>query len=103
MRLLRGISKLIFAEDNDKSYKNNMVTLVLKIDEKMAYRVCDEFDEKDVVKNLDGSFTATVNFPNGDWIYGYVLSYGNYAEVIQPNHIREIIRTKLEEALKKYI
>lgn len=90
-------------KDNDKSYKNNMVTLVLKIDEKMAYRIYDEFDEEDIVKNPDGSFTATVNFPNGDWIYGYVLSYGNYAEVLQPNHIREIIRMKLEEALKKYI
>lgn len=90
-------------EDNDRSYKNNMVTLVLKIDEKMAYRIYDEFDEEDIVKNSDGSFTATVNFPNGDWIYGYVLSYGNYAEVIHPNHMREIISMKLEEALKKYI
>lgn len=89
-------------EDNDKSYRKNIITLVLKIDEKMAYRIYDEFDEEDIVKNSDGSFTATVNFPSGDWIYGYVLSYGNHAEVMHPTHMREIIRMKLKEALKKY-
>jgi predicted DNA-binding transcriptional regulator YafY len=90
-------------KDSDKSYKNKMVTLVLKIDEKMAYRVYDEFDEERIVKNPDGSFTATVNFPSGDWIYDYVLSYGNYAEVVQPSNIREVIKMKLEEVLKKYV
>lgn len=90
-------------EDNDKSYMENMIKLSLKIHEKMAYRIYDEFDEEDIEKNSDGSYTVNVNFPSGDWIYGYILSYGNYAEVIYPNSIREIIRKKLEETLKKYI
>lgn len=90
-------------EDNDKPYRENMITLVLKIDEKMAYRIYDEFDEEDIVKNSDGSFTISVNFPYSDWIYGYILSYGNYVEVVEPDHIRETIRMKLEDALKKYV
>ena len=88
--------------EGDKSYKNKRVTLVLRIDEKMAYRLYDEFYQEDIKKNLDGSFTATVTFPEGDWIYGYVMSYGEYAEVIEPKDIRKIIKRKFEQGLKKY-
>ena len=89
--------------EGDKSYKNKMVTLILKIDERMAYRLYDEFDQENIVKNSDRSFTATTTFPDGDWIYGYVMSYGEYAEVLEPKDIREIIKRKFEEGLKKYL
>jgi len=89
--------------EGDKSYKNKMVTLILKIDERMAYRVYDEFHEENIVKNPDGSFNVITNFPEDDWIYGYVMSYGEYAEVIEPKDIREIIKIKFQEGLKKYL
>lgn len=92
----------IWGEGN-KSYKNKMVTLILKIDKRMAYRLYDEFDQENIKKNSDGSFTAIITFPEGDWIYGYVMSYGEYAEVIEPKDIREIIKGKFEEGLKKYL
>ena len=97
----RDIPSDIWGE-GDKSYKNKMVTLTLKIDERMAYRIYDEFHEENIVKNLDGSFNVTTSFPEGDWIYGYVMSYGDYAEVIEPKDIREIIKRKFEDGLKKY-
>jgi len=89
--------------EGDKSYKSKMVTLILKINERMAYRIYDEFHEENIVKNPDGSFNVTANFPEGDWIYGYVMSYGEYAEVIEPKDIREIIKRKFQEGLKKYL
>jgi predicted DNA-binding transcriptional regulator YafY len=88
------------------NFENNnikIVELVLKIDEQMAYRVYDEFDEALISKNADGSFIVTVSFPEDEWVYGYVLSYGNYAEVLEPKHIREIIKEKLQEGLNKYL
>ena len=89
--------------EGDKAYKNKMVTLILKIDDRMAYRLYDEFDQENIKKNSDGSFTATIMFPESDWIYGYVMSYGEYAEVIEPRNIREMIKRKFEEGLKKYL
>ena len=88
---------------SDESYKNKTITLILKIDRRMAYRIYDEFDQENIIKNLDGSFNVTVTFPEGDWVYGYVMSYGEYAEVIEPKDIREIIKRKFEEGLKKYL
>jgi predicted DNA-binding transcriptional regulator YafY len=87
----------------DKSYENKMVTLTLKIDEVMAYRLYDEFEQENIKKNSDGSFTGTITFPEGDWIYGYVMSYGQYAEVIEPKEIRKIIKRKFQEGLRKYL
>ncbi len=87
----------------NKSYKEKMIKLDLKIDERMAYRVYDEFKEENILKNSDGSFNITVIMPDGDWIFGYIMSYGEFAEVIEPQYIRKIIKQKFEEGLKKYL
>lgn len=89
--------------DAESSYKTKMVELNLNINEKMAYRVYDEFKEENIIKNLDGSFNVTASMPDGDWIFGYIMSYGEYAEVIEPKYIRDVIKQKFEEGLKKYL
>ena len=99
---IRDIPIDIWSE-GEKSYKNKMITLILKIDKRMAYRIYDEFEQENVKKNPDGSFTVTVTFPEDDWIYGYVMSYGEHAEVIGPKYIREIIKRKFQDGLRKYL
>ncbi len=98
----RNIPNVIW-DNSEQACRNRMVTIILKIDARMAYRLYDEFDQEYIIKNADGSFTATATFPEDEWIYGYILSYGNYAEVLEPKHIREIVKKKLEEGLKKYL
>ncbi|WP_297417562.1 YafY family protein [Clostridium sp.] len=98
----REIPVNIFGEP-DESFEDKKINLVLKIHEKMAYRIYDEFSQENIIKNEDGSFTVTTTFPEGDWIFGYVMSYGEYAEVIKPESIRKAIKRKFEEGLKKYL
>lgn len=88
---------------NHEEYSHRMITLVLKIEAKMAYRLYDEFDDTCIEKNEDGSFTVTTDFPEDEWVYGYILSYGKYAEVLAPAHLRESIRKKFAEGLHKYL
>lgn len=80
-----------------------MIKLVMKIEASMAYRVYDEFGQEAVTKNTDGSFTVTANFPEDEWVYGYILSFADYGEVLEPEHIRKIIKRKLEKNLKNYL
>lgn len=89
--------------DKSDAYNHRLIKLVLKIEAKMAYRIYDEFEEECITKNTDGTFTATTIFPEDEWVYSYVLSYGNYAEVLAPKHIREIIKRKFTEGLNKYL
>ena len=76
--------------------------IILKIDARATYRVLDEFSDKNVVQNEDGSFTVTLNLIEDDWVYGYILSFGEFATVIRPKRIRDIIQRKNEKSLMNY-
>lgn len=77
--------------------------IVLKMDNSQAYRVFDEFSDDEVIKNDDESFTIALYYPEDEWVYGYILSFGHYAEVLEPPHIREIITERLKKSLDKYL
>jgi|AGTN01.2.fsa_nt_gi Predicted transcriptional regulator len=83
-------------------YAGQVITVKLKISPKMTYRVHDEFNENQVEKNSDGSYTVTATWPEDDWMYGFILSFGEHIEVLHPAHVREIIVEKFQKALDKY-
>ncbi|QHQ59436.1 WYL domain-containing protein [Anaerocolumna sedimenticola] len=74
----------------------------LRISSSQAYRIYDEFDEDQIEKEKDGGFIITMTYPEDDWVYGLILSYGNYAKVLEPIRVREIIKNKLKETLHSY-
>jgi predicted DNA-binding transcriptional regulator YafY len=81
----------------------SLVELKLKIEPNMAYRVYDEFEPQNIKKLPDGSFIVTGVFIEEDWLYSYIMSFGEHVEVIGPVHLRELILKKLEKAHKKYL
>jgi predicted DNA-binding transcriptional regulator YafY len=83
-------------------HKNN-IELKLKIAPEMAYRVYDEFGLDRVKKQPDGSFIVTAAFPEDHWVYGTILSYGEYIEVLSPKHIQKIIKEKAQKISQKYL
>lgn len=98
----RDIPQDIWTDSADK-YKKKMVTLVLKVDGNMAYRVFDEFSTENIITNQDGSFTVETLVPEGEWIHGYIMSYGENAEVLEPEYIRNEIIDNNKRLLKKYL
>jgi len=94
-------------DEREEHYRHEtpvkQIQLRLRFKEEALYRVYDEFDDQYIQKNKDGTYEVTVDFPEGEWVYGYILSFGGEVEVIEPLHIRAVIMQKLKEALKKYI
>jgi Predicted transcriptional regulator len=94
--------------ENDTKYKeprmpdSPVFQLVLKIDQTMAFRIYDEFPEEAVVTNTDGSFLVHTSFQAGNWIYGYLMSYEDHIEILEPSEIREQMKLRYKNALKKY-
>ncbi len=78
------------------------VTLVLRFTERVAYRVYDEFGGDITGREEDGSFIVKVTWPEDDWVYGTILSYGENVEVLEPERMRGLIRAKAERIVKKY-
>jgi len=79
------------------------IFLRLKIQEEMTYRVLDDFSEDMVEKQTDGSFIASILRPDGEWLYRFLLSFGEHIEVLEPLHVREIVREKAEKVAKKHL
>jgi predicted DNA-binding transcriptional regulator YafY len=43
-----------------------------------------------------------VALPGGEWIYGYILSFGSLVEVLEPAHVRKSIAERTRQVLKIY-
>jgi predicted DNA-binding transcriptional regulator YafY len=80
----------------------NDVYIKLKIHADMAYRVYDDYIDYHAEKDEDGSMTVTLRWPEDDWVYGYILSFGEYIEVLEPAYLRDIIRTKALKMVEKH-
>ena len=78
------------------------ITLQLEINKEMAYRVYDEFEPDEVTLKENGDFVITVEYPENDWVYGYILSFGETSKVLAPETAKAKIQEKLEKMLKKY-
>ncbi len=90
-------------EYEDKSIDFKTILLELEISNKLAYRVYDEFENEEITKNKDGNFIIKVQYPENEWIYGYILSFGEYIKVISPESIKDIIKKKAQKILNNYI
>lgn len=65
-------------------------------------RVYDYFDDSFLIPNDDGSLTLVAEFPEGEWLYSYILSFGSSVEVIEPEYLRKIIAERIRQASKLY-
>lgn len=76
------------------------IDIRLKISPEGAYRVYDDFNEKEISKHEDGSFTVLTSMPRGDWLSNYLLSYGPVIESIEPQSLRDTVIGKMEAIMQ---
>lgn len=78
------------------SSSNSNIELELKFNNKSLSRLYDEFNDKSISENEDNTYTVKFQMPENEWLYNYILSFGDSAEVISPKHIRDIIIKRIE-------
>ncbi|MCL2501327.1 MAG: YafY family transcriptional regulator [Defluviitaleaceae bacterium] len=78
------------------------IRLKLKIAPEMNYRVFDEFPWEGAKKQPDGGYIVTAYWPEDDWLYGKILSFGTYAEVLEPPYLINVIKEKALQIANKY-
>jgi len=86
-----------------KQKQRSDIALRLKIAPEMTYRIFDEFDWDSAQPQSDGSYIVTARWPEDEWLYGKILSFGGYAEVLGPEHLKATIKGKAEEMVEKYL
>lgn len=65
--------------------------VALRFPEEMAYRVYDEFDPAEVVRQENGDFVVSAYLPKDAWLIGYLLSFGTQVEVVEPAELRSAL------------
>ena len=88
--------------ETEDSLPPDYVDLTLLFPPQAAYRVYDEFNERDVTVNEDGSMSVAVKTPHDQWLYSYIFSLGMLIEVIEPQSVRDEIVRYAEQIKRKY-
>lgn len=78
------------------------IDLVLRFSSKVRGRVEDFFDFEQIELLEDGSLDVRVSFPEDEWVYSYILSYGCDVKVIKPAYLRKIIQKRAKKILEIY-
>ena len=76
--------------------------IVLHISGSQAYRVYDEFEPRQIEKLPQGDFRVTLHYPPGDWVIGYILSFGSFARVVEPEDIRRQVQVRIADMQRLY-
>lgn len=91
------IPKKTITEDEVKN-----VDLRLKFNDRVLHQLYDYYDESIIIRNGDGSYTVDVTFPENEWVYSYILSFGYNVEVIEPIYVRKEIIRRLNKNIQMY-
>jgi predicted DNA-binding transcriptional regulator YafY len=63
----------------------------------------EEYYDPTVCRELDdGSLVVTVTLPEDGWMYGFILSYGTYVTVLEPQHVRQKVADMAAQVAGKY-
>lgn len=81
--------------------KEEMITVTLKFDKKLAFRVYDEFPSESIIDNKD-CLLVTTSLPNNDKLYSYILSFENYVEITEPQSIKENMELLIKKIQEKH-
>lgn len=81
-------------------YPQPFVRMKLWFSKQAAYRIYDELENVSMLP--DGNYIAEVSYPAGEWLLHYIATYGSTCEVLEPQEIREKLKTELEKTLSRY-
>lgn len=80
----------------------NLPFFRMKFAPEIAHKLYDDFQENQVTPCADGSFLVTSQYQLNDWIFNYLLSFGKYVEVLEPQIARNMLKERALEIAKMY-
>ncbi|MBW7475463.1 YafY family transcriptional regulator [Paenibacillus oenotherae] len=76
--------------------------LTLRFQPRARVRVEDSMQDGIIQYEADGTMLVKIVYPEDEWLYGMILSYGDAVEVIEPESIRAIIRDRAMSTWRLY-
>jgi predicted DNA-binding transcriptional regulator YafY len=70
------------------------VRLALRFSPAVRIRVEDFFDPDQIRTDAGGRLLVDVAFPEDEWVYSFLLGFGEHLEVLEPERIRNLLAEK---------
>ena len=83
--------------EKETNWSSPIVHLVLKFHPSLKVQVEDFFDANQIKTDKEGYYLVEVSFPEDQWVYSFLLGYGEFVEVLEPLHIRSILLNKAKK------
>lgn len=81
-----------FSRETGEWQKSDWVDLRLRFAPLFRPVIEEYYPAENTTVEPDGSLIVDMRMPEDGWVYGMILSYGKYVEVLAPERIRDIIR-----------
>ena len=75
----------------------DLIDLELEFTLDVGYRLFDTLDDATITKHEDG-YTVKLTLPENNWLYDFLMSFGNKVTIIRPKSIRQTLKMKHEAA-----
>jgi len=85
-----------------KNHNNSPIHLKLRYSPEARPNVEEYFNPENITYQDDGRLIVEVDWPEDEWVYGHILSYGEQVEVLEPKEIREKIRKRVAKLYEVY-
>jgi predicted DNA-binding transcriptional regulator YafY len=98
----------LLKKDDLSLWMNSIITdtrtikLIMKFSPTVRAKVHDYFDETQIHFMSDGYMKVEVTYPDDEWAYGFILSFGVDVEVLEPQYVRDIIKEKSNKIYNIY-
>lgn len=91
-----------FVTGTESSATGGTLDLVLQFQRSMKPLVEEFYPEEACQVQPDGSMIVRTRMPEDGWVYGYILSFGAFVEVLSPPRLRSIIADSARNIEKIY-
>lgn len=77
------------------------ITIELSFPKEVSYRIYDTFED-DVIKWNGQEIRVNVTLPETEWLYSFIMSFGNQISIMYPVSLKEKIIERYKIALKHF-
>ncbi len=90
-----------FSLDNDRVFPWNIRAKV-RVSGEYKWRLIEEFGIDSFTEQKDGTLIFTWGFTDGESLFSWLLSFGEGAELVEPEPLREAFARKVKRMAEKY-
>ena len=78
-----------------------LIDLELEFTLDVGYRLFDTLDDAAIIEHENG-YTVKLTLPENNWLYDFLMSFGDRVTIIQPESVRQSLKEKHEAARKHH-